>query len=95
MHYDSTYHLVALGHIYIHAGIRVLGKSTTEIDYANALGAYNNVIQIYSNSWGPRDDGRSISPPSENELIERVIEMSTKEVINLFVHRISLTACMR
>ena len=72
----------------------MLGESTTEIDYANALGANNNVIQIYSNSWGPPDGGRSISPPSENELIERVIEMSTKEVI-LFVYRISLTACMR
>ena len=63
----------------------MLGGSATEIDFADALGASSNVIQIYSNSWGPLDGGSSISPPSENELIGRVIEMSTKEVINLFV----------
>lgn len=82
---------MALEHL--HAGVRVIGASATEIDFANALGANNNIIQIYSNSWGPRDDGSTVADVSD--LINRVLEMATIEVIDklLHVHYNSLTVC--
>ena len=36
---------------------------TTDAQEATALSYKNNVIQIYSNSWGPNDDGKTVSGP--------------------------------
>ncbi|KAL5493438.1 hypothetical protein EMCRGX_G014620 [Ephydatia muelleri] len=46
------------------AGIRLLGnKGATDIQEANALSHLNNDIHIYSNSWGPTDDGMTVQGP--------------------------------
>lgn len=48
---------------------------------ANALGAHNDVIQIYSNSWGPSDAGTTVYVLGD--MTRQVIELATKEVNGL------------
>src|SRR5262249_19408359 len=40
------------------AGLRLLGAAFSDTDAANALSYHKNNIDIYSNSWGPPDNGR-------------------------------------
>ena len=48
----------------LNAGIRLIGKTgITDIQVANALSHLNNDIHIYSNSWGPTDDGMTVQGP--------------------------------
>ena len=51
-------------------GIRLLGGNT-DLNEAQSLSYTNDVIDIYSNSWGPFDDG-SIGGP------ERLTQMALK-----------------
>ena len=45
-------------------GLRLItGVGATDVQEATALSYKNNVIQIYSNSWGPDDDGMTVSGP--------------------------------
>ena len=45
-------------------GIQLLtGVGVTDAQEATALSHKNNVIQIYSNSFGPNDDGKTVSGP--------------------------------
>eukprot|EP00731_Ephydatia_muelleri_P020886 Em0013g613a len=45
-------------------GVRLIGnKGVTDIQMANALSHLNNDIHIYTNSWGPRDDGMTVAGP--------------------------------
>jgi kexin len=53
------------------AGIRILSGTITDIDEAAALNYQYHNTSIYSCSWGPPDDGRSMESPSY--LIERAI----------------------
>ena len=53
------------------AGIRILSGTITDIDEAAALNYRYHNTSIYSCSWGPPDDGRSMESPSY--LIERAI----------------------
>jgi kexin len=45
------------------AGIRILSKSITDADEAIAMNYAYQHNQIYSCSWGPPDDGRSMEAP--------------------------------
>lgn len=45
------------------AGIRILSGPITEADEAMALNYGMNVNDVYSCSWGPPDDGRSMAEP--------------------------------
>jgi kexin len=45
------------------AGLRLLGNSTTDSDEAGAINFQNGEIDVKSNSWGPGDDGNSLSGP--------------------------------
>ncbi|KAL2916495.1 pheromone processing endoprotease [Polyrhizophydium stewartii] len=47
------------------AGIRVLSGELTNFDEAAAINYAFNTTQIYSCSWGPRDDGRTMEAPPE------------------------------
>ena len=44
-------------------GVRVLGGSVTDLNEAAAFGRRPDVVQISSNSWGPDDDGATVSAP--------------------------------
>ena len=46
-------------------GIKMKIGSTSDLVEAFALGHMNNDIHIYSNSWGPRDWGFTVSPQLE------------------------------
>ena len=57
-----------------YTGIRLLGGSgQTDIMEASALGHRNDVIEIYSNSWGPPDIGFIVEKPGI------LMEMALKE----------------
>ena len=43
-------------------GIALLGRGT-DINEARSLTYANSIVDIYSNSWGPRDDGVTIDGP--------------------------------
>ena len=45
------------------AGIRVLSGALTDEDEARAINFGFQTTQIYSCSWGPRDDGRTMEAP--------------------------------
>ncbi|KAH9958323.1 peptidase S8/S53 domain-containing protein [Russula dissimulans] len=53
------------------AGIRILSGAISDIDEAAALNYHYHETSIYSCSWGPPDDGKSMESPSY--LIERAI----------------------
>lgn len=44
-------------------GLRLIGAATYDYQEAEALGHEPDHIHIYSNSWGPYDDGRTMSGP--------------------------------
>ena len=62
-----------------HAGLRLLSQDeTTDASEARALGFRTDVIDIYSNSWGPYDDGFVVDGPGP--LLSAVMETGTREV---------------
>ncbi|KAF0993028.1 hypothetical protein HZS_681 [Henneguya salminicola] len=46
-------------------GIKLLSIEMNDSFEAKALSFQNNYIDIYSNSWGPKDDGKSYGKPGE------------------------------
>ncbi len=48
------------------------------MDEAEALSWRNDVIDIYSNSWGPDDSGRVVSGPGD--LLKMTLKQSVTEV---------------
>ena len=53
------------------------GALALDNDTANALGYKNHQIEIYSNSWGPSDNGYLIHGPG------RIVKHALKEGVNL------------
>lgn len=45
------------------AGLRLIGAPSTDAMEASALQHREDVLQIYNNSWGPEDDGRTVEGP--------------------------------
>jgi len=45
------------------AGLQLISCSTTDVREGNALSHERQEIDIYSNSWGPSDDGMTLSGP--------------------------------
>ena len=45
------------------AGLKLIACSTTDIRESSALGHERQDIDIYSNSWGPSDDGETLQGP--------------------------------
>lgn len=65
--------------IIITIGIRlVIPEGQTDINDAKALSYKNNVIDIYSNSWGPPDGGYFVDGPGP--LAKLALETSSKTV---------------
>ena len=44
-------------------GLQLISCSTTDVRESNTLGHERQSIDIYSNSWGPSDDGETLSGP--------------------------------
>jgi len=47
------------------AGIRLISKMASDNDEAEALSYEYNLNDVYSNSWGPSDDGRTMEGPGK------------------------------
>ena len=61
------------------SGIRMLdGKITDRIE-AEALGYASNHVDIYSASWGPNDDGKTVEGPGR--LAQAALLKGIEEVI--------------
>jgi subtilisin family serine protease len=56
---------VGIAYTSLAAGLRVLSGALTNEDEARAINYACNTTQIYSCSWGPRDDGRTMENPPE------------------------------
>ena len=58
-------------------GLRLLG-ATTDINEAMALSYANDIVDVYSNSWGPADSGSSVEGP--DILTRMVLRIGAEEV---------------
>jgi subtilisin-like proprotein convertase family protein len=47
------------------AGLRLIGQENTDADEADCLSYKRDDIHIYSNSWGPDDDGKHLEAPGD------------------------------
>lgn len=62
------------------AGIRMLDQPyMTDLIEANSMGHEPNKIHIYSASWGPTDDGKTVDGPRNATM--RAIVQGVNEVI--------------
>ncbi|KAJ7311115.1 hypothetical protein JRQ81_006716 [Phrynocephalus forsythii] len=59
-------------------GIRMLDGDVTDVVEAKAIGTKPDYIHIYSASWGPDDDGRTVDGPGT--LTKQVFEQGIKKV---------------
>ena len=57
-------------------GIRLIGDYITDLQEADAIAYRNDVIAVKNNSWGPRDDGETLSGP--RELVALALRMGIK-----------------
>ena len=58
--YDNNYFWCS---IFLFSGILLLAEGQTDIAESRALDYRDDIIAIYSNSWGPPDDGFSVGRP--------------------------------
>ena len=65
-------------------GIRLIACPISDIDIANALTYRNDIVHIYSNSWGPKDDGGTIAGPRQT--LQMVLQNAMEQVI-LYIGR--------
>ena len=60
------------------SGIRLITEGQTDAAEARALSHLDDIIQIYSNSWGPSDLGFIVQGP--DVLAKRTFEQGAREV---------------
>ena len=60
------------------SGIKLLDGPTTDLMEATALNYMLDKIDIYSNSWGPSDDGKTMEGPGK--LTQLALEKGVKMV---------------
>ena len=46
---------------FLFTGIRILGEGLTDAVKAKGLGFRRDYVDIYSNSWGPEDNGHGVA----------------------------------
>lgn len=62
-----------------HLGIRMLDGDVTDVVEAKSLGIRPDYIDIYSASWGPDDDGKTVDGPGP--LAKQAFEVGIKKVL--------------
>ena len=65
-------------------GIKFDVDQSSDIQEAKALGYKSSVIQVYSNSWGPLDDGIVVDGPGI--LVQRTFEIGASKVKRMNRH---------
>lgn len=63
----------------VHLGIRMLDGDVTDVVEAKSLGIRPDYIDIYSASWGPDDDGKTVDGPGP--LAKHAFEVGIKKVL--------------
>lgn len=58
-------------------GIRMLDGDVTDIVEASALGLNPDIVDIYSSSWGPDDDGQTVDGPGK--VTEKTFKLGIEE----------------
>uniref|UniRef100_A0A3Q3AJU6 Proprotein convertase subtilisin/kexin type 6 n=1 Tax=Kryptolebias marmoratus TaxID=37003 RepID=A0A3Q3AJU6_KRYMA len=68
-------------------GIRMLDGDVTDIVEAKSLGIRPDYIHVYSASWGPKDDGRTVDGPGPltKQAFEQGIQKGRKGLGSIFV----------
>lgn len=61
------------------AGVRLTACFVSDIDIAIALTYRNDIVEIYSNSWGPIDDGSTVGGPGL--MLQMVLQNAVEQVI--------------
>ena len=61
-----------------HTGIKIAIDESLDIVEARGLGFQQDRVDIYSNSWGPKDDGFTVEGPGT--LVSMTFETGTKMV---------------
>lgn len=69
------------------AGIRILSKKITDVDEAESLMYEFHENDIYSCSWGPPDDGRSMEAPDTviKRAMQKAVQHGRKGLGNIYV----------
>lgn len=62
-------------------GIRMLDGDVTDIVEAKSLGIRPDYIHVYSASWGPKDDGRTVDGPGP--LTKQAFEQGIRKVLTI------------
>ena len=69
-------------------GVRMLDGKVTDSLEAKAIGFSHTYIDIYSASWGPNDDGKTVEGPgrlASKAFLKGITEVGTGEInTNLF-----------
>lgn len=58
-------------------GLRLIAEPTTDLQESQALSWHSQQVDIYSNSWGPYDDGSSLQGPGR--LTQMVLEQQSTQ----------------
>lgn len=61
-----------------------MGSIVTDSEEASALGHKDESIMIYSNSWGPIDDGSTVA--GAGPLLNRVLSLGAAHVRKMKLH---------
>lgn len=77
---DGTWgwRLVCDTDVTMETGIRMLDGDVTDIVEAKSLGIRPDYIHVYSASWGPKDDGRTVDGPGP--LTKQAFEQGIRKV---------------
>ncbi|XP_045436410.1 proprotein convertase subtilisin/kexin type 6 isoform X3 [Pipistrellus kuhlii] len=75
---NNSYCIVGIAYNAKIGGIRMLDGDVTDVVEAKSLGVRPNYIDIYSASWGPDDDGKTVDGPGR--LARQAFEYGIKKV---------------
>ncbi|CAL8349422.1 unnamed protein product [Merluccius merluccius] len=84
---NNSYCIVGIAFNARIGGIRMLDGDVTDIVEARSLGVRPDYIHIYSASWGPKDDGKTVDGPGPlaRQAFEQGIKMGRKGLGSIFV----------
>ena len=68
---------IALFYTFSFLGLQLLGGGT-DMNEARSLSYRRDIVDIYSNSWGPRNNGRHVGGP--RTLTARALQNGVREV---------------
>ncbi|KAM9366639.1 proprotein convertase subtilisin/kexin type 6 [Symphorus nematophorus] len=84
---NNSYCIIGIAYNAHIGGIRMLDGDVTDIVEAKSLGIRPGYIDIYSASWGPKDDGKTVDGPGPltKQAFEQGIKKGRKGLGSIFV----------